>query len=37
VVVEVEYTMWTDDGRLRNPVFRTVRTDKDPQEATGDG
>jgi bifunctional non-homologous end joining protein LigD len=37
VVVEVEYTMWTDDGRLRHPVFRTVRTDKDPQEATGDG
>ena len=37
VVVEVEYTMWTDDGRLRNPVFRLVRTDKDPKEATGDG
>jgi bifunctional non-homologous end joining protein LigD len=37
LVVEVEYTMWTDDGRLRNPVFRTVRTDKDPQEATGHG
>ena len=37
VVVEVEFASWTDDRRLRHPVFRGVRTDKTPDEATGDG
>jgi bifunctional non-homologous end joining protein LigD len=37
VVVEVEFHMWTDDGRLRAPVFRGIRTDKSVDEATGDG
>jgi bifunctional non-homologous end joining protein LigD len=37
VVVEVEFLHWTDDGRLRNPVFRGVRTDKHVDEARGDG
>jgi bifunctional non-homologous end joining protein LigD len=37
LVVEVEFHMWTDDGRLRAPVFRGIRTDKTVDEATGDG
>ena len=37
LVVEVEFHMWTDDGRLRAPVFRGIRTDKTIDEATGDG
>jgi bifunctional non-homologous end joining protein LigD len=37
VVVEVEFSMWTGDGRLRHPVFRGIRTDKGPQEAIGNG
>ena len=37
VVVEVEFASWTDDGRLRHPVFRGIRTDKTADEATGDG
>jgi bifunctional non-homologous end joining protein LigD len=37
VVVEVEFLMWTDDARLRAPVFRGVRKDKTPDEARGDG
>jgi bifunctional non-homologous end joining protein LigD len=37
VVVEVEFTLWTVEGRLRHPVFRALRDDKDPEEATGDG
>jgi bifunctional non-homologous end joining protein LigD len=37
VVVEVEFVAWTDDGRLRHPVFRGVRTDKGPIEAVGRG
>ena len=37
VVVEVEFLNWTDDHRLRNPVFRGVRTDKRVDEARGDG
>lgn len=36
VVVEVGFTLWTDDGRLRHPVFRRVRTDKVAEEACGD-
>ncbi|HEV7194220.1 MAG TPA: non-homologous end-joining DNA ligase [Jatrophihabitantaceae bacterium] len=37
VVVEVEFTERTDDGRLRHPVFRGVRPDKHVEEASGDG
>jgi bifunctional non-homologous end joining protein LigD len=36
VVVEVEFSAWTSDGRLRHPVFRRVRTDKTADEAEGD-
>jgi bifunctional non-homologous end joining protein LigD len=37
VVVEVEFLMWTGDGRLRAPVFRGIRSDKSAGEARGDG
>jgi bifunctional non-homologous end joining protein LigD len=37
VVVDVQFTAWTDDRRLRNPVYRGVRTDKTVEEARGDG
>lgn len=37
VVVEVEFASWTGEGRLRHPVFRGVRADKDPREADGRG
>jgi bifunctional non-homologous end joining protein LigD len=37
VVVQVEFLMWTEDRRLRAPVFRGVRTDKTVDEARGDG
>ena len=37
VVVEVEYVERTDDGRLRHPVFRGIRTDKRIDEAICDG
>jgi bifunctional non-homologous end joining protein LigD len=36
VVVEVEFATWTDEGRLRHPVFRRIRTDKTVAEAHGD-
>ncbi len=36
VVVEVEFLHWTDDRRLRNPVFRGMRADKRVDEARGD-
>jgi bifunctional non-homologous end joining protein LigD len=36
VVVEVEFANWTDDRRLRHPVFRGIRADKRPDEAVGD-
>ncbi|GAA0377697.1 hypothetical protein GCM10009530_30350 [Microbispora corallina] len=32
IVGEVAFTMWTRDGRLRNPVWRGVRADKIPAE-----
>ncbi|MEW9534130.1 non-homologous end-joining DNA ligase [Microbispora sp. NPDC049125] len=32
IVGEVAFTMWTLDGRLRNPVWRGVRIDKVPAE-----
>ena len=36
VVVEIEFAAWTGDRRLRHPVFRRVRDDKDVSEAIGD-
>lgn len=36
VVVEVEFSAWTSEGRLRHPVFRRIRTDKTAVEAEGD-
>ncbi|MGH8860517.1 MAG: non-homologous end-joining DNA ligase [Jatrophihabitantaceae bacterium] len=35
IVVEVKYTMVTEDGRLRQPVFLRVREDKAVSEANG--
>jgi bifunctional non-homologous end joining protein LigD len=32
-VVEVSHTGWTDHGRLRQPIFRGVRDDLDPEHA----
>jgi bifunctional non-homologous end joining protein LigD len=36
-VVEVSYTEWAPDGRLRHPVFARVRTDKSPAEVHRNG
>lgn len=36
VVVEVQYSAWTADGRLRHPVLRRLRTDKDVSEVSGE-
>src|SRR6185437_6971124 len=32
IVVEVAFTEWTSDGRLRHPVFQGVREDKPASE-----
>jgi bifunctional non-homologous end joining protein LigD len=37
VVVEVRYSEWAPDGRLRHPVFEGVRDDKPATEVTRDG
>jgi bifunctional non-homologous end joining protein LigD len=37
VVVDVQFVAWTDEGRLRHPVFRGIRSDKHSEEARGDG
>jgi bifunctional non-homologous end joining protein LigD len=34
VVVEVKFSEWTVDGRLRQPVFLGIRDDKSPREVT---
>lgn len=34
VVVEVEFTEWTDEGVLRHPSFKGIRDDREPQEVT---
>ena len=36
LVVDVRFQNWTDDRRLRAPVFRGIRTDKTVDEARGD-
>jgi bifunctional non-homologous end joining protein LigD len=37
VVCEVEFTEWTDEGLLRQPVFLRFRDDKEPEECVGSG
>ncbi len=32
LVAEVEFTQWTNDGRLRHPSFQGLREDKKPEE-----
>lgn len=32
LVCEVKFTEWTDDGRMRHPIFLGVRPDKDPKQ-----
>ena len=32
LVAEVEFTDWTDDGHLRHPAFKGLRTDKNPRD-----
>lgn len=32
IVIEVRFTQWTNEGRLRNPVFAGFRPDKRPEE-----
>jgi bifunctional non-homologous end joining protein LigD len=34
IIVEVSYTEWSQDGRLRHPVLMGLRTDKNPQDVT---
>ncbi len=34
LVAEVAFTEWTGDGRVRHPVFRGLRNDKDPEAIT---
>ncbi len=31
-VAQIHFTEWTNDGRLRHPVFQGLRTDKKPEE-----
>jgi bifunctional non-homologous end joining protein LigD len=32
IVVEVEYTAWTKDGRLRHPSYKGIRDDIEPEQ-----
>ena len=32
LVVQVEFAEWTHDGRLRAPVYKGLREDKEPTE-----
>lgn len=34
LVVQVEFTAWTRDGRLRHPSYKGIRTDLDPATVT---
>lgn len=36
LVIEVEYTERTRDARLRHPIFRGIRDDREPEEITVD-
>ncbi|MGH9174346.1 MAG: non-homologous end-joining DNA ligase, partial [Vicinamibacterales bacterium] len=35
LIVQVRYTEWTDDGRLRHPAYLGLRDDKMPEEVIG--
>ncbi|MDQ3997690.1 MAG: DNA ligase D [Gemmatimonadota bacterium] len=37
VVVEVKFSQWTADGKLRHPIFLGRRDDKDPREVRVEG
>ncbi len=37
LVCEVKFTQWTEEGRLRAPVFLGLRPDIDPQECVREG
>jgi bifunctional non-homologous end joining protein LigD len=37
LVVEVKFTEWTSDGRLRQPIFLGVRDDKEARDVTIEG
>ncbi len=37
LVCEVEFTEWTEEGLLRQPVFLRFRDDKQPEECVGSG
>ncbi|MGI9140583.1 MAG: DNA ligase D [Gemmatimonadaceae bacterium] len=37
VVVEVKFSEWTADGRLRQPIYLGIRTDKSAREITREG
>ncbi|TMC46433.1 MAG: ATP-dependent DNA ligase, partial [Chloroflexi bacterium] len=34
LVAQLAYAEWTADGKLRQPAFLGLRTDKDPSECT---
>src|SRR5204863_917424 len=34
LVAQIAYAEWTADGKLRQPAFLGLRTDKDPSECT---
>ncbi|HSJ63148.1 MAG TPA: DNA ligase D [Gemmatimonadaceae bacterium] len=37
VIVEVKFSEWTNDGKLRQPIFLGVRDDKDPRDVVREG
>ena len=37
LVAQLVYAEWTADGKLRQPAFLGLRTDKDPSECTWSG
>jgi bifunctional non-homologous end joining protein LigD len=37
VIAEVKFSEWTNDGKLRQPIFLGVRDDKDPEEIVREG
>ncbi len=37
LVAEVAWSEWTDEGTLRQPSFKGIRTDKDPREVVREG
>jgi len=36
LVVQVQYSEWTEDGRLRHPSYLGLREDKEPEDVTPD-